>query len=77
VDSIFIRFPDGTREFRMGGRVLEVGQLVHHAGERYRVTQITEDGGGHPLAIVALESPSIGDVLASEDGGIVLEEILA
>jgi len=77
VGSIFIRFPDGKREFRMSERTLEVGHFVNHAGQRYRVTHITDDGDGRTLAIVALESPSIGEVLSSEDGGIVLEEIFA
>lgn len=75
--SVFIRFPNGTREFRMSEKPLEVGDVVRHDGERYRVTHITSDRDGLSTVIVTPESPTIGDMLRSEDGGIVLEEIVA
>jgi hypothetical protein len=64
------------REFRLSEKALAVGDLVRFDGERYRVTRITSDGDGRSVAVVALESPSIGDTLKSEDGGIVLEELV-
>ena len=63
---MFARGPDRGRR-----------DVVRHDGERYRVTHITSDRDGLSTVIVTPESPTIGDMLRSEDGGIVLEEIVA
>lgn len=70
--SLFIRFPDGTREFRDSGGGLKAGDRVWHDGKPYRVLAIRADDGGPPMATVELDSDDLGDLLASERGGLEL-----
>ena len=74
MDSIVIRFPDGTREFRYPGRALQEGEVVTHGGGRYRVVAVGE--GEPPIVTVEPESDSIADMLASEEGALSLELVV-
>ena len=75
MSSISIRFPDGSREFRYPDRPLEVGDVLHHDGERYRVLSVSNDGGGRAKATVELISADLIDKLQSEEGGLHLVAI--
>lgn len=72
MDSIIVRFPDGTKEFRYPERALEEGDVIWHDGERYRIVSIYVDEGDRATAVVELASGSLADKLASEEGGIRL-----
>ena len=72
MDSVFIRFPDGTREFRYGGRDLTAGDRVWHDGKPYRVLAVVADDGGPPVVTVELDSDDLRDLLSAERGGIQL-----
>ena len=71
MDSLVIRFPDGTKEFRYPGRDLVEGDHVFHDGTRFRVISVSRDGG-RVMATVEADS-SFGDLLRSEEGAIRLE----
>jgi hypothetical protein len=75
VSSILVRFPDGTKEFRYPEKELEEGDIVWHDGARFRVVSISADAGDKPIAHVEPESPSIGELLQSEEGAIHLAPI--
>ena len=69
--SIVVRFPDGTKEFRFPETMLEENDVTWHAGERFRVISVQEDGGER--AVLTVEPASgMGDVLRSEEGAIRL-----
>ena len=72
MDSIVVRFPDGSKEFRYPDRELEEGDVIWHDGERYRVVSITTDGDGRAAAVVELDTDSLSDKLQSEEGAIRL-----
>jgi hypothetical protein len=72
MSSIVVRFPDGSKEFRYPERMLEAGDVVFHDGSRFIVTGVSTDGGGQFIAVVEPESPSVGDLLQSEEGAIRL-----
>jgi hypothetical protein len=71
MNSVVVRFPDGTREFRYPEKGLEEGDVLWHDGQRYRVVHVSDDGN-QPVATVELESDDLGDVLQSERGAIEL-----
>jgi len=71
--ALIVRFPDGTREFRYPERPLKEGDAIWHEGRRYHVVSIVDDaGGGQVSAIVEPDAESIGDLLNSEEGALVL-----
>lgn len=74
MNSLIVRFPDGSREFRYPREPLKAGDTVWHDGQRFRVLAVSQDGGPQ-TATVELDSDSLGDLLQSERGGIVLELI--
>ena len=64
--------PDGTEAFRYPGRPLEVGDAIWHDSIRYHVVSV-EDEDGEQLAVTVEPDPeSIGDLLTSEEGALVL-----
>ena len=72
VRSFAVNFPDGTKEFRYPSRPLAEGDMIWHAGVRYRVLSIVE-ADGRPLTVtVEPDSDDLGDVLRSEKGGLEL-----
>jgi hypothetical protein len=72
MSSISIRFPNGSREFRYPERPLEVGDVLHHDGERYRVLNVSNNDDGRDRATVALIAEDLIDKLQSEEGGLRL-----
>jgi hypothetical protein len=71
--ALIVRFPDGTREFRYPERALEVGDAIWHDKVRYHVISVTKDDGGEQLTVTVEPDPeSIGDLLGSEGGALVL-----
>jgi hypothetical protein len=70
--SIVVRFPDGTKEFRFPEKMLVEGDVVWHDGARFRVISVSENGDGRAVAVVEPESPSVGELLQSEEGAIRL-----
>jgi hypothetical protein len=72
MSSISIRFPDGSREFRYPERPLEVGDVLHHDGERYRVLSVSNNDDGRDRATVELIAEDLLDKLQSEEGGLRL-----
>jgi hypothetical protein len=71
MSSVVVHFPDGSREFRFPPEPLKEGDVIWHEGARYRVLHVTSDGDS-PAVTVERESDDIGDLLRSEQGGIVL-----
>ena len=71
--ALIVRFPDGTREFRYPERPLDVGDGIWHDNVRYHVISVTEDAEGDQLTVtVEPDVESIGDLLGSEEGALVL-----
>ena len=71
--ALIVRFPDGTREFRYPERPLEVGDTIWHDNVRYHVVSVTDDAAGDQLTVtVEPDAESIGDLLGSEEGALVL-----
>lgn len=75
MDSVVVRFPDGTREFRFPERELTEDDVVWHDGERYRVISVSSDDGNRPVVVVELISDTLLDKLESEEGAIRLVPI--
>ena len=73
MDSILIRFPDGTKEFRFPGKPIVEGDTIWHDGEHWRVIKISPDGGHRDVAIVERASDDLSDLLVSEEGAVRLE----
>jgi hypothetical protein len=73
MSSFFVRFPDGTKEFRYMDRDLEEGDFVWHDGTRYRVLAVESDNGRVQAVTVEPDSEELGDVLKSERGALALE----
>jgi hypothetical protein len=71
MSSVVVRFPDGSREFRFPEKMLEVGDVVWHDGEPFRVVHVTGDDDT-PVVTVEPESDELGDILRSERGGVEL-----
>jgi hypothetical protein len=73
VPALIVRFPDGTKEFRFPERPLEVGDSIWHEGARYHVVSVSEDAAGDQLTVtVEPDAESLGDILSSEEGALVL-----
>ena len=70
-----IQFPDGSREFRYPSQELKEGDRVWHDGKPFRVLAIASEKK-RLTATVELESDELGDLLQSERGGIVLDELV-
>lgn len=71
--ALIVRFPDGSREFRYPDRPLEVGDAIWHEGTRFHVVSVSENGDGEQLTVTVEPDPeSIGDLLGSEEGALVL-----
>ena len=75
--SIVIRFPDGTREFRYPVEEINVGDVLSHVGQRYRVISIGPLDGGPQIVTVEPDSDDLKDLLQSEQGAIVLAPLEA
>ena len=71
MSSVVVRFPDGSREFRFPEKMLEVGDVVWHDGERYRVVHVATDDDD-PVVTVEPEPDELSDILRSERGGVEL-----
>lgn len=73
VPALIVRFPNGSREFRYPDRPLEVGDHLWHDNVRYHVVSVTEDAEGDQLTVtVEPDAESLGDLLGSEQGALVL-----
>ena len=73
VPALIVRFPDGSREFRYPDRPIEVGDAIWHDNVRYHVVSVSEGDGGEQLTVIVEPEPeSIGDLLGSEEGALVL-----
>jgi len=71
--ALIVRFPDGTREFRYPERPLVEGDTLWHDNVRYHVVSVSEDAGGDQVNVtVEPDAQSIGDLLRSEEGALVL-----
>ena len=70
--ALIVRVPDGSKEFLYPGRPLEVGDPLWHDGARYHVVAISENGNGDLTLTVEPDTESIGDLLSSEEGALVL-----
>jgi len=71
--ALIVRFPDGTREFRYLDRPLEVGDAIWHDNVRYHVVSVSQNGDGEQLTVtVEPDAETIGDLLSSEEGALVL-----
>ena len=75
MSSVVVRFPDGSREFRFPEKMLEVGDVVWHDGERYRVVHVAGDEDDRPVVTVEPDSDELGDTLRSERGGVELVRV--
>ena len=71
MSSIVVRFPDGTKEFRFPESLLEQGDVIWHAGERFRVVNVNTDDSDRPVVSVERDA-GLGDTLRSEEGAINL-----
>jgi hypothetical protein len=67
---MLVRFPNGDREFRLTEKMLEEGDVIWHAGARYKVISVS--GDEQPTVTVEADSDALGDVLRSEEGAITL-----
>jgi hypothetical protein len=75
IRSIYVRFPDGTREFLYPSRELEEGDSIWHDGTRYRVLSIAQTDGQPYTVTVEPETDSLGDLLRSEEGAVRLVSV--
>ena len=65
-------FPRRLEGVSLPGRPLEVGDAIWHNSTRYHVVSV-EDADGEQLAVtVEPDAESIGDLLTSEEGALVL-----
>jgi hypothetical protein len=72
VNSILIRFPDGTREFLYPSRELKEGDHVWHDGTRYRILSLVQNDGQPVTAMVEPVTDELEDLMRSEEGALVL-----
>jgi hypothetical protein len=70
--SVIVHFPDGSKEFRYPENGLEEGDVISHAGSRFRVVSVKVDGERHTVNVVG-ENPELMDLLTSEEGSIALQ----
>ena len=71
MNSIVVRFPDGSKEFRFPDKMLEHGDVIWHAGERFRVVNVNTDDSERPVVSVERDA-GLGDTLRSEEGAVRL-----
>jgi hypothetical protein len=72
MSSIYVRFPDGTKEFLYPSRELKEGDPIWHDGARYRVLSIAQDDGQPQNVTVEPAAESLGHQLSSEEGALRL-----
>lgn len=72
MNNVVVHFPDGSREFRFPEEPLEVGTVIWHLGQRYRVIHVATDDDQGASVTVEPDSEDIGDLLRSERGGTQL-----
>lgn len=72
MSSIYVRFPDGTREFLYPSRELKEGETIWHDGTRYRVLSIAQNDWRPLNVTVEPETEDLGDLLSSEEGALRL-----
>lgn len=70
-----VQFPDGSREFRYPPQELKEGDRIWHDGKPFRVLAIASEERRLTVT-VELESDELGDLLQSERGGVVLDELV-
>jgi hypothetical protein len=71
--AFVVQFPDGDREFLYPAEPPKEGDVLWHDGERYRILAITEHENNRDLRLTVEPVPDdLGDVLQSEQGGLVL-----
>jgi hypothetical protein len=70
--SIYVRFPDGSREFLYPSRDLNEGDTIWHDGIRYRVLSIAQSDGQPYNVTVEPETEKLGELLSSEEGALRL-----
>jgi hypothetical protein len=70
--TIYVRFPDGSREFLYPSRELNEGDTIWHDGTRYRVLSIAENDGQPHDVTVEPETNELGELLSSEEGALRL-----
>jgi hypothetical protein len=70
-EVLSVPFPNGSKEYWLPSKMLEVDDVIWHDGVRYRVVSVSADGGT-PRAVVEPASPSVGDLLQSEAGALRL-----
>jgi hypothetical protein len=75
MSSIYVRFPDGSKEFLYPSREIEEGDTIWHDGTRYRVLSIAQNDG-RPLSLtVEPEADSLGDLLRSEAAALRIDPL--
>lgn len=74
--SVIVHFPDGSKEFRYPENGLEEGDVISHAGSRFRVVSVKADGERHTANVVAANPDELMDHLTSEEGSIALQLFL-
>jgi hypothetical protein len=72
MSSIFVRFPDGTREFLYPSRELKEGDTIWHDGTCYRILSIAQNDGRPLNVTVEPATDNLGDLLSSEEGALRL-----
>jgi hypothetical protein len=72
MSSIYVRFPDGTKEFLYPSRELKEGDTIWHDGTRYRVLSIAQDDAQPQTLTVEPEPEGLGDLVSSEEGALRL-----
>lgn len=72
MSNVVVHFPDGSREFRFPAEPLEVGSVIWHLGQRYRVIHVVTDDEQNVSVTVEPDPDDTGDLLSSERGGIEL-----
>jgi hypothetical protein len=72
MSSIYVRFPDGSKEFLYPSRELKEGDTIWHDGTRYRVLSIAQNDGKPQNVTVEPEAENLGDLLSFEEGALRL-----
>jgi hypothetical protein len=72
MSAFVVHFPDGSKEFRFPSEPLKEGDAIWHEGARYRVLHVTSHDGAGASVTVERAPDDIGDMLRSEQGGIML-----
>jgi hypothetical protein len=70
--SVIVHFPDGSKEFRYPENGLEDGDVISHAGSRFRVVSVNADGERHTVKVVTAHPDDLRDILTLE-GSIELQ----